>query len=71
MRDIQRRAAEDVLHVATPLHLFGPEDIVLLLGQDNELDFDILLSDGTEYDNVSPIDLLPYELVSLKIYIFE
>lgn len=45
------------------------EDIVA--GEDNIIDFDILLANGTEYDNVSPVELLPYELVALRIYIFE
>jgi hypothetical protein len=40
-------------------------------GTESELDFDILLSDGTEYDNVSPVDLKPYTLVSLKLYVYE
>ena len=41
------------------------------IGGTNELDFDILLADGTEYDNVSPVDLLPYTVTSLKLYVYE
>lgn len=37
-------------------------------GADNSLDLEILLSNGYEYDNVSPVDLLPYTYVSLKLY---
>jgi hypothetical protein len=37
-------------------------------GEPQELDFDILLANGFEYDNVSPVNLLPYTFVSLKLY---
>lgn len=37
----------------------------------NNLDFDIRMANGAEYDNVSPVNLLPYALVSLKLYIYE
>jgi hypothetical protein len=36
----------------------------------NTLDFDILLANGTVYNNLSPVDLLPHELVALKLYVF-
>jgi len=36
----------------------------------NTLDFDILLANGTEYDNTSPVDLLPSSIVSLKLYVW-
>jgi hypothetical protein len=39
-------------------------------GATNTLDLDILLSNGAEYDNLSPVDLLPYAEVSLKLYLF-
>ena len=39
-------------------------------GGENVVDFDILLSTGVEYDNVSPVDLLPYELVALRLYVY-
>lgn len=37
----------------------------------NALDLDFLMRDGSEYDNVSPVDLLPYNLTSLKLYVYE
>ena len=37
---------------------------------ENILDFDILLDNGRQYDNRSPVDLLPYTIVSLKLYVF-
>ena len=37
---------------------------------ENTLDFDILLANGREYDNLSPVQLLPYTLVSLKLYVW-
>jgi hypothetical protein len=40
------------------------------LGADNEIDFDILLTNGIEYHNGSPVDLLPFEVVALRIYIY-
>ena len=43
----------------------------LQLGQENTLDFDILLASGKEYDNKTPVDLKPYTEVALKLYIFE
>jgi hypothetical protein len=39
-------------------------------GVDNEIDFDIRLANGEEYVNESPVDLLPYEIVGLKLYVF-
>ncbi len=36
----------------------------------NRLDFDILLASGTVYVNTNPVDLLPHEWVSLKLYIY-
>jgi hypothetical protein len=35
----------------------------------NELDFDIMLATGQPYENTTPVDLLPHEWVSLKLYI--
>lgn len=37
---------------------------------ENTLDFDILLANGQEYDNTSPVDLLPYTILSLKLYVW-
>ena len=37
---------------------------------ENTLDFNILLANGIEYDNTSPVELLPYTLVSLKLYVW-
>ena len=39
-------------------------------GENNVIDFDIRLANGTEYDNISPVDLLPSEYVSLKLYVW-
>ena len=36
----------------------------------NILDFDILLASGSVYDNTQPVDLLPHEYVSLKLYVY-
>lgn len=38
-------------------------------GEDAVIDFDILRSNGSEYDNTTPVDLLPHEYVSLKLYV--
>ncbi len=43
----------------------------LTLGGDNELDFSIVLPSGSEYDNRRPVELLPYTLVSLKLYVYK
>jgi hypothetical protein len=43
----------------------------VLPGQDNTLDFNILLANGQEYDNLAPVDLLPNTLVSLKLYVYK
>jgi hypothetical protein len=40
------------------------------LGAENEIDFDIRLANGAEYDNYTPVDLLPSEYVSLKLYVW-
>ena len=37
---------------------------------ENTLDFGILMANGDEYDNLSPVDLLPYTIVSLKLYVY-
>jgi hypothetical protein len=39
-------------------------------GEPQELDFDILLANGFEYDNGSPAGSLPYTLLSLKLYAY-
>ncbi len=39
-------------------------------GADNEIDFDIVLTTGDEYYNASPVDLLPFEVVALRIYVY-
>lgn len=41
------------------------------LGEDNTLDFDILLANGSVYNNTSPVDLLPYTITSLKLYVYK
>ncbi len=40
------------------------------IGDKNRFDFNILLKNGTEYDNVNPNDLRPYTFVSLRLYLF-
>ncbi len=40
------------------------------LGGDNELDFDILLATGLEYDNTQPVDLLPTTRTALRLYVY-
>ncbi|TXD41234.1 hypothetical protein FRC96_04395 [Lujinxingia vulgaris] len=37
---------------------------------DNTLSLNILLADGSEYDNTSPVDLLPSTQVALKLYVW-
>ena len=41
------------------------------IGAENSLTLDLLLNSGSEYDNISPVDLLPYTLLSLKLYIYK
>ena len=41
------------------------------LGQDNQLNFDILRKNGAVYNNASPADLLPYTITSLKLYVYK
>ncbi len=50
-------------------HVFDITEAVEL-GADNVIDFDILTTTGVEYNNNSPVDLLPYEIVALRIYIY-
>ncbi len=40
-------------------------------GAENTLDFDILLANGSVYNNVSPNELLPTTATSLKLYVYE
>ncbi|MGB0592107.1 MAG: peptide-N-glycosidase F-related protein [Myxococcota bacterium] len=40
-------------------------------GESVNIDLDIRLYDGQEYDNTSPVDLLPYTYVALKLYAYE
>lgn len=42
----------------------------LVPGASNTLDFDILLAAGGTYDNSSPVDLLPYTITSLRLYVY-
>ena len=37
-------------------------------GEDVEVDFEVLLGNGTEYVNSDPVDLLPYTYVGLRLY---
>ncbi len=41
------------------------------IGDKNLFDFDILLKDGSVYENTNPNDLRPYTFVSLRLYIFK
>ncbi|MFC1851406.1 peptide-N-glycosidase F-related protein [candidate division CSSED10-310 bacterium] len=43
----------------------------LTLGDDNVIDFDIRLANGEEYHNTDPVDLDPYELISLQLYVYQ
>ncbi len=43
----------------------------IITGEDNVFDYDILLQNGVVYNNLSPVDLLPYTIVSAHIYIYE
>jgi hypothetical protein len=40
-------------------------------GEDAHIDLDIRMYDGSEYNNTSPVDLLPYTYVALKLYTYE
>jgi hypothetical protein len=40
-------------------------------GETATIDLDIRMYDGSEYDNTSPVDLLPYTYVALKLYTYE
>lgn len=41
-----------------------------LVPGENTIDFDILTATGIEYDNLAPVDLLPYTVFSLKLYAY-
>ncbi len=41
------------------------------VGADNTIDFDILMSDGAEYDNISTADGTPYEIIALRLYVYK
>jgi hypothetical protein len=43
----------------------------VITGEDNLFDYDILLQNGVSYSNLSPVDLLPYTIISAHIYIYE
>jgi hypothetical protein len=43
----------------------------ILIGEENSLDFDILLANGSVYDNTDPVDLLPTTATSLKLYFYK
>lgn len=43
----------------------------IAFGAENTLDFDILLANGSVYNNVSPNELLPTTATSLKLYVYE
>ncbi len=42
----------------------------VVFGAENTLDFDILLANGSVYENLSPVDLLPTTATSLKLYVY-
>ena len=39
-------------------------------GAQNRLDFDVRLLNGDVYENTNPVDLLPSQWVSLKLYFY-
>ena len=41
------------------------------IGGENTFDFDILLANGSVYQNTSPVDLLPTTATSLKLYVYK
>ena len=41
------------------------------IGGENTFDFDILLSNGSVYQNTSPVELLPTTATSLKLYVYK
>ncbi|WP_164503637.1 discoidin domain-containing protein [Pleionea sediminis] len=43
----------------------------IIKGEENTIDFGILLSNGSDYINTSDKDASPYELVSMKLYIYK
>ncbi|MCP4603921.1 MAG: hypothetical protein GY847_25935 [Proteobacteria bacterium] len=43
----------------------------IIPGEDNTIDFNILLPDGSEYDNLSPVELLPYEIIALRLHVYK
>jgi hypothetical protein len=43
----------------------------LQLSGSNSIDFDIRLANGEEYDNLSPVDLLPYEFISVQLHVYK
>ena len=43
----------------------------IVMGAENTLDFDILLANGSVYENLSPADLAPTTATSLKLYVYK
>jgi hypothetical protein len=43
----------------------------VVVGEENNLSLDLPLNSGSTYDNLSPVDLLPYTLLSLKLYLYK
>ena len=41
------------------------------MGSDNTFDFDIVLANGSVYENTTPVDLLPTTATSLKLYVYK
>jgi len=44
---------------------------LISVGSENEIDFDIRLASGAEYINTNPGDWLPFETISLQLYIYK
>lgn len=43
----------------------------IVVGAENTLDFDIVLANGSVYENLSPADLAPTTATSLKLYVYK
>ena len=56
-----------------PVLCIGPEIVDItdaVQSGENTLDMNILLANGREYDNTRPVDLLPYTILALKLYVY-
>ena len=64
----------DIININVPFRGATPEDAeeaVVTRIEEAIFDLDIRLASGGVYSNYDPVDLLPYEIVALKIYLYQ